>query len=105
MAALALDFAAMRACGRSGTTFLPTRRTDNLVTRGPFSFSRNPIYLANAALIFAVGLILGSLWFVALCPLAAVLTRKLAIDREERHLEARFGKRFRDYQKRVRRWF
>ena len=104
-AALALDFATMRTLWTARTTILPNRRADNLVTSGPFSFSRNPIYLANAMLIIAVGLILGSLWFIVLWPPAAFLTRKLAIEREEKHLEARFGKRFRDYQKHVRRWF
>ena len=35
---------------------------------------------------------------------AAYATQKLAIEREERHLQARFGKRYIDYAKRVRRW-
>jgi protein-S-isoprenylcysteine O-methyltransferase Ste14 len=36
---------------------------------------------------------------------AALATQRLAIEGEERHLAHRFGKRYRDYQKRVRRWF
>ena len=35
---------------------------------------------------------------------AAALEQRFAIVREERHLEARFGKAWRDYSKRVRRW-
>ena len=31
-------------------------------------------------------------------------TQKLAIQPEERHLDARFGKKYREYAKRVRRW-
>ena len=35
---------------------------------------------------------------------AAMLTQHLAVKREEAHLEARFGKAFREYAKKVRRW-
>jgi protein-S-isoprenylcysteine O-methyltransferase Ste14 len=54
--------------------------------------------------MIGVGLITGIAWFLPLAIVAAFLTQKLAIEREERHLEARFGKRYRDYAKRVRRW-
>ena len=36
--------------------------------------------------------------------IAAFATQKLAIEREEQHLAARFGKKYLDYKKRVRRW-
>jgi len=36
--------------------------------------------------------------------LGAFATQKLAVEPEEKHLEARFGKRYRDYARRVRRW-
>jgi protein-S-isoprenylcysteine O-methyltransferase Ste14 len=102
--AVAMEFAAMRAMSRARTTVLPHRRSDHLVTGGPFSFTRNPIYLGNTMLMIGIGLIAGIAWFILLAPLAAFATTKLAIEREERHLEIRFGKHFRDYAKRVRRW-
>jgi protein-S-isoprenylcysteine O-methyltransferase Ste14 len=74
------------------------------VSGGPFSFSRNPIYLANTMLTFGIGLIAGSVWFILLGLVAAFATQKLAIEREEKHLDARFGKKYRDYRKKVRRW-
>ncbi|MEX4007816.1 methyltransferase family protein [Neoaquamicrobium sediminum] len=102
--ALAIDITAMRTMARAKTTIMPHRGSDHLVTSGPFSFTRNPIYLGNTMLMIGIGLIAGIVWFILLAPVAAFVTQKLAIEREERHLEMRFGKKYRDYAKKVRRW-
>src|SRR5690606_37344512 len=102
--AVAMEAAAMRAMMRARTTIRPDRPPDHLVTSGPFSFTRNPIYLGNTMLMIGIGLISGILWFPILALVAAFATRKLAIEREEKLLAARFGKAFRDYSRRVRRW-
>jgi protein-S-isoprenylcysteine O-methyltransferase Ste14 len=103
-AMVALDFSAMRTMARAKTTIRPDRASEHLVTTGAFSITRNPIYLGNTLLMLGVGLITGIAWFLPLAIAAAFLTQKLAIEREEKHLEARFGKKYRDYAKRVRRW-
>ena len=103
-AVVAIDVSAMRTLHKARTTIMPHRGSDHLVSSGPFSFTRNPIYLANTMLTFGIGLIAGSVWFIGLGLLAAFATQKLAIEREEKHLEARFGKKYRDYRKKVRRW-
>ena len=102
--AVAIDIGAMRTMAKAHTTVLPMRAAEHLVTNGPFAISRNPIYLGNTTLMVAIGFIAGSLWFVFLAPVAAAFTTYLAIKPEERHLTERFGKRYRDYQKKVRRW-
>lgn len=102
--ALAIDIAAMRAMRRARTTIMPNKGSDHLVTSGPFSFTRNPIYVGNTMLMIGIGLIAGIVWFLLLAPVAAYATTKLAIEREERHLDARFGRKYRDYRKKVRRW-
>ncbi|MVA97951.1 isoprenylcysteine carboxylmethyltransferase family protein [Nitratireductor sp. CAU 1489] len=99
-----IDVSAMRTLARAKTTIMPHRGSDHLVTSGPFAFTRNPIYLANTLLMIGVGLMAGIVWFLGLAVIAAFLTQKLAIEREERHLTARFGKKYRDYAKKVRRW-
>ncbi|WP_163269599.1 methyltransferase family protein [Chelativorans alearense] len=104
-ATILMDIAAIRALRRANTTINPTKVADHLVTGGPYAFSRNPLYLGNTALMFAIGMIAGALWFFVFGILAAYVTQKLAIEPEERHLALRFGKRYRDYQKKVRRWF
>jgi protein-S-isoprenylcysteine O-methyltransferase Ste14 len=101
---VALNISAIRAMRRAGTTVRPDRGTDHLVTDGPFSFTRNPLYLAGTMLVLGIGLVSGIIWFLLLAVLAAFAVEKLAIEREERHLQARFGKTYVDYTERVRRW-
>lgn len=104
LAAIALDLYAMATLHRARTTVWPNRRSDHLVTAGPYRVTRNPIYVGNTTLMIGAGLTFGILWFLILAFAAAFLTQKLAIEREEAHLEAHFGKHYRDYRKKVRRW-
>ncbi len=99
-----LNILAIRAMRRAGTTVRPDRATDHLVTSGPFSFTRNPLYLAGTMLVLGIGLVSGIVWFLLLAIVAAVAVQKLAIEQEERHLQARFGQSYLDYAARVRRW-
>lgn len=102
--ALALDFSAMATLHRARTTVWPNRRSDHLVSSGPYRITRNPIYVGNTMLMIGVGLVSGIAWFILLAFAAALATQKLAIEREEAHLTHRFGKPYRDYMKKVRRW-
>lgn len=102
--AVLLYFLSAREMRRKNTTVLPHAGADHLVTTGPFAVSRNPIYLANVLLLSGLGLAFGNAWMFAAAALCAIGEQKLAIDREEAHLELRFGKAWRDYKKRVRRW-
>lgn len=102
--AIGIDVAAMTTMQRTRTTILPHRKADHLVTKGVFAVSRNPIYVANTMLVIGAGFISGIVWYFPLAFIAAYLTQKLAIEREEKHLESRFGKYYRDYKKRVNRW-
>lgn len=104
LAVVGIDVSAMRTLKRADTTIRPDRASTHLVTSGAFSFSRNPIYLANTMIMLAAGLIAGIAWFIPLALIAAFLTQKLAIEGEEKHLALRFGKKYSDYRKRVRRW-
>ncbi|MDZ7823766.1 MAG: isoprenylcysteine carboxylmethyltransferase family protein [Ahrensia sp.] len=102
--ALLIDIAAMRTMQKAKTTIMPHKGSEHMVTTGVFAFSRNPIYLANAILIIGIGLVMGTFWHVFIMPFAAFATQKLAIEREEIHLEHKFGNNFRSYKKKVNRW-
>ena len=104
LVALGIDIAAMRTMHRAKTTIMPHRGSQHLVTKGVFAFSRNPIYVANTMLVIGAGLISGIAWYFPIALIAAYATQKLAIEREEKHLESHFGKAYRDYKKRVNRW-
>ncbi|NJR13443.1 MAG: isoprenylcysteine carboxylmethyltransferase family protein [Phyllobacteriaceae bacterium] len=102
--ALAIDITSVLTLRRAQTTFLPHRGTAHLVTSGPFSFSRNPIYLGNVILLFGLGLAFGNPWFWPLALVDGALTQRLAILREEQHLQAKFPAAFLAYKRKVRRW-
>lgn len=102
--ALVIDFLAMRSMAAAKTTIMPNKGSAHLVTTGPFRVSRNPIYLANTMITIGAGFLFGIIWFFPLAIIAAFMTQEMAIKREEAHLDARFGKAFNEYKKRVRRW-
>lgn len=104
LVALVLDVTAALAFRRHRTTILPHRAASALITGGPFAWTRNPIYAANTLLVSGAGLLFGIGWLVLAAVLGAALTQKLAIEREERHLAARFGQDWQDYASRTPRW-
>lgn len=101
---LALDLWAMTAMWRAHANIRPDRAATALVTTGPFAFSRNPIYLGNTTLLAGIALGFGLPWFALAALAAAALVGRLAISREESHLNARFGRDWREYRLRVHRW-
>ncbi|MBL8575993.1 MAG: isoprenylcysteine carboxylmethyltransferase family protein [Mesorhizobium sp.] len=104
LAMVALFFTAFRAMARAKTPINPNSPPEHLLSEGPFGISRNPIYLADTLLLLGVGLVTGITWFLPAAIIAALVTKKVAIEKEERWLADKFGKRYRDYAKRVRRW-
>jgi protein-S-isoprenylcysteine O-methyltransferase Ste14 len=103
-AGIALEITTALTFRRHRTTIWPNRGATALITNGPFAKSRNPIYLGNTLLMFGAGLLFGMAWFLPLGLGAALLVQKLAIEREERHLEARFGDAWRAYAANTPRW-
>ena len=104
VAAFAIDIWAALVFRSQKTTIMPHQRSASLVTRGPFRFSRNPIYVGNLMVVAGLGMVLSNLWLLIATPVLGLALHKLAILREERHLEALFGDQWRDYSTRVRRW-
>ena len=89
---------------RAGTN-IPTRRpTTALVVAGPYRFTRNPIYVGMILLLLGIGIMVDSVWLLALAVPFALVLRYGVITREERYLEAKFGDAYRAYRARVRRW-
>lgn len=89
---------------RHRTGLLPGQPTTSMLERGPYRWSRNPLYLGMLALYLGLALLLPSLWGLLLTPLAVVLVEWGAIRPEERFLHERFGAAYDAYAARVRRW-
>lgn len=94
----------LRTFARHRTTVNPYSGASTLCTRGPFRFSRNPIYLGDWFLLAGVSLLLHTFWPLAFAPLIWLTIRFGVIRHEEAHLEAKFGDAYRAYRARVRRW-
>jgi protein-S-isoprenylcysteine O-methyltransferase Ste14 len=102
--ALFIEISAVLVMRKAKTTILPNKGSAKLVTSGPFSFTRNPIYFGNVILLFGLGLMFENLWFWPIALICGALTQRLAILREEAHLQAKFPAAFLAYKKKVRRW-
>ena len=100
----AFSIYALRTLKAHATTVDPTRAAEKLVTSGPYALSRNPIYLGNTVLTFGLGIAFSNPWFFITGIIAAMATNILQIIPEEKHLAHRFGKQWRSYKKKARRW-
>ena len=99
---LAWCFALFVRVGRG--TPNPTLPPKALVTVGPYRWTRNPIALSHAAALFGLSLVLGSVSAAAIVVILAIPVH-IAMVREERILESRFGDAYRAYKASVPRWF
>ena len=95
---------ALAAIWSHHTTVNPYRAATNLVTQGPFAWSRNPIYVSDWFVYFGVTLLLGTAWALLLAPVVWAIMRFGVIRHEEAHLLAKFGDEYQTYCGRVRRW-
>ena len=82
----------------------PARPTNSLVTGGPYTYSRNPIYISFGSLGLGSGLLLNSWWVVGPVPLAMIGLHFLVVLREERYLEDVIGNHYLRYKEMVHRW-
>ncbi len=89
---------------RARTTIDPRHPTTAIVTEGPFSYSRNPLYLSLALIFVGVSACMDSLTTLAFVVPFLVTITKGVIVREERYLAAKFGDAYLDYRATVRRW-
>jgi protein-S-isoprenylcysteine O-methyltransferase Ste14 len=89
---------------RSGQSENPWKPTPQLVDRGPFRITRNPMYLQMILICLGVAVILGNVWILIMMPFCAWVLQRFAILPEEAYLERKFGMQYLAYKHRVRRW-
>ncbi|HEX6318850.1 MAG TPA: isoprenylcysteine carboxylmethyltransferase family protein [Burkholderiales bacterium] len=100
----AVFICAVRTFRKAGTPLPGNRPTTTIVRKGPYRFSRNPVYLAFTLLQIGLAAWVNSLGLLlALLPALALMTL-VVIPREERYLEARFPAQYPPYKRAVRRW-
>ena len=77
-----------------------------LITNGPFSYVRNPLYVGNMMLYAGVGIMSMALfpWMLLVAISWFYLQYYLIVTREEEYLAATFGGEFDEYRRNVRRF-
>jgi len=89
---------------RAGTNIAPFLPSTALVVSGPYTFTRNPMYLGMAGILLGAAVFMGSLTpFIVIPAFMALITERFIVP-EETKLEAAFGRDYLDYKARVRRW-
>ncbi len=101
-----LSLAAIGATGRIWCSFFISGRKDGeLVTEGPYSISRNPLYVFSSIGLVGVGFSTETLTYPLLFLVIFSLYYPGIMAREERRLEELFGESFRQYRQRVPRFW
>jgi protein-S-isoprenylcysteine O-methyltransferase Ste14 len=101
---LGLGFWSVVLFRRSGQSENPWKPTYSVVDRGPFRFTRNPMYLQMVLVCVGVAIMLANWWILVLTPVGGWILQRLAILPEEAYLERKFGETYLAYKRRVRRW-
>jgi protein-S-isoprenylcysteine O-methyltransferase Ste14 len=86
------------------SAFIGGRKNDVIVTDGPFSAVRNPLYVFSFLAIVGIGLQSGMLTIVIILVAAFLLYYPLVIKKEEEFLHHKFGEAYTAYMKAVPRW-
>lgn len=89
---------------RRRTPLEPFSTPTELLTSGPFRFSRNPLYVALALTLIALGVFLDSAWVLASVLVLILALNHFIIPIEEARLRKIFGGQYTAYSDRVRRW-
>ena len=103
---IAIAIGGVMSFRRAKTTVNPLKPETSaaLVSTGVYSFTRNPMYLGMALVLFAWSAFLSSIWSLVGPVVFALYITRFQIVPEEQVLDRLFGAPFAEYKKRVRRW-
>jgi protein-S-isoprenylcysteine O-methyltransferase Ste14 len=89
---------------RTGQNPIPWKPTPELIFRGPYRITRNPMYVGMTTFQVGLGVAVNNLWIVALALPALMIVHFIAVLPEERYLIEKFGEPYQAYLARVRRY-
>ena len=96
---IGLGIVAARLFARHKTTFVPGRTSSQLLTAGPYRWTRNPVYVAMTMSLVGVALLLGVLTPWLLVPIFVAVIAVNVIPVEEVMLVEAFGEEYRAYRR------
>jgi protein-S-isoprenylcysteine O-methyltransferase Ste14 len=103
LAGLALILGSLVSFGQSFRVGIDQEHPDKLITSGVFALSRNPIYVAFAVVLIGQFLIFPDWILLVYCAGAIWLFHRQVL-REEDFLKEHYGKEYKEYCQRVRRY-
>jgi len=89
---------------RAKTAINPHGSASQLVTYGPYRFTRNPMYTGLTFEYLGAAALLDSGWAIIALPIVLFVLVRTVISREESYLNDAFGADYATYTARVRRW-
>ena len=89
---------------KAKTTTTPGENSNQLITSGPYRFSRNPMYISLTLAYLGEAGLLVQAWPVLFLILVLGYVNWIVIPLEEKILLADFGELYANYCKEVRRW-
>ncbi|MDY6952608.1 MAG: isoprenylcysteine carboxylmethyltransferase family protein [Thermodesulfobacteriota bacterium] len=84
--------------------FAALDKNKTLAMKGPYTLTRNPMYLGRFFLLLGCLLLTGSIWLVCLYAVLYYFYMVNRVQREERKLRQVFGKAYEDYCRKVNRF-
>lgn len=88
----------------AGTAIDPFREPSSIATKGPFRFSRNPMYLANLLWMVGFMFLTASAWFLLVTGVQFALLDIWVIPWEEKELKRAFPEAAQGWFSGTRRW-
>ena len=89
---------------RTGQSPIPWKPSPSLILRGPYRYTRNPMYVGMTLVEVGLGLAANNLWIALFALPALVIVHVIAVRPEERYLAEKFGASYKEYLAQVRRY-
>jgi protein-S-isoprenylcysteine O-methyltransferase Ste14 len=85
--------------------YIGNRKSKEIVTTGPYSLCRNPLYVGTFLLAIGVGLCFENVVMLLLVPAVLIPVHLLTVRMEESYLEVQFGEPYQLYKQKVPRFW
>lgn len=104
LAGVALMIWAIAAFRAHQTSVVPHQVPRQLITTGPFAYSRNPIYLGDVLVLAGAVLWWGAWPSLPVIPTFVWIIQRRFVSPEERCMQENFGQQFTDFVQKTPRW-
>ena len=87
------------------SAYIGGRKNYELITAGPYSAVRNPLYVFSFIGVAGIGFCTGTVTYLAILTVLFAAYYQIVVWREEKFMAETFGQAFTDYKARVPRWW